>query len=145
MPKYINIVNNPNSDWTDLTYRSLVLAVLRLIHADDYPEIEWDVLDRGIKELEKVAPEDPKLWIHLSDILEGFIDDEKYVDADWTQHKIRLGLIVRLIGIAMGCSIIREKLDLDLANIKKEEKSCQEQIKTIRTGESPKVESTKVM
>ena len=132
VPKYINIVNNPNSDWTDLTYRSIIVCLLRLLHADNVPEISWDILDAGIKELEKTAPDDPKLWLCLATILHGFIDEDKCTNADWTQHKPRLQIIVRLVALAMGSAIVRERIEKDAGALKKEEKSAQEQIKLVK-------------
>ena len=132
VPKYINIVNNPNSDWTDLTYRSITVCLLRLLHADNNPEIPWDTLDTGIKEIEKSAPDDPKLWLCLTTTLHGFIDEEVYVDADWTQHKPRLQLIVRLVTLAVGSWTVRERIDGDAGALKREEKSAQEQIRGVK-------------
>lgn len=132
MPKYVSTVNNPNSDWTDLTYRSVVLCILRLLHADNDPEIDWEVLDAGIKDLEKTAPDDPGLWTSLCTILEGFIDEDEVADADFSKHKPRLALIVKLIGLATGSEAIKGRIDNDMAASKKEEKDCQLQIKEIR-------------
>ncbi|KAF8461105.1 hypothetical protein BDZ91DRAFT_387955 [Kalaharituber pfeilii] len=130
VPKYVNIVNNPNSDWTDLTYRSLIVSLLRLIHADDYPPMDWHLLDAGIKELEKTPPDDPKLWGCLCSILDGVIDTSRFTD--FTQDKTRLAIIVRLVGLAMSSQILRERIEQDAVNIKKEEKSTQDQLKAIK-------------
>jgi len=132
VPKYINTVNNPNSDWTDLTYRSIIVCLLRLLHTDNHPIISWDILDAGIKEIEKTAPDDLKLWLCLTTTLHGFFDEEVYVGADWTQHKPRLQLIVRLIALAMGSWIVRDRIEGDAGLLKKEEKSAQEQIKGVK-------------
>lgn len=132
VPKYINIVNNPNSDWTDLTYRSIIVCLLRLLHADNTPEISWEILDAGIQELEKTPPDDPKLWLCLTTIMHGFIDEDQYTNADWAQHKPRSQLIVRLVALATGSGIMRERVEKDAGLLKKEEKSAQEEIKSLK-------------
>lgn len=133
MTKYINIVNNPNSEWTDLTYRSIILCILRVLHADDKIVIHWGMLSEGIKEIEKTPPDDTKFWTILCSILDGYIDPAEYTD--FSQHKPRLALIVVLITLAMSTSSIRDRIETDQMNLKKEEKQTAEQIKLIKAGE----------
>lgn len=131
--KYINIVNNPNSEWTDLTYRSVILCILRVLLADEKTEIHWELLSEGIREIEKTPPDDTRFWTILCSILDGHIDPAKYTDC--SQHRPRLSLIVVLITLAMGTSIIRDRIETGQINLKKEEKQTAEQIKLIKAGE----------
>lgn len=131
--KHIHTVNNPNSEWTDLTYRSVILCILRVLQTDDKPEIHWGLLSEGIKEIERTPPDDTKLWTILCSILDGHIDPANYTD--FSQHRPRLSLIIVLITLAMGTSMLRDRIETDQVNLKKEEKQTAEEIRSIKAGE----------
>lgn len=131
--RYVNAINNPDSEWSDLCYKSLVLSLLKLLASDDTPIVNWDILDQGVNFIEKHSAEDPKLWEALEVVLESVIPIPHV--QDFKTDKARLGLLTRMFPLVMGTHTIRKQLEADAHKAKDAEKALNEKLKMLKAGE----------
>jgi hypothetical protein len=71
--KYVDIINDPNDDWTHLTYKNLISSLVKIIREDENPPIPYEETAKAAKEISKTAADKPELWVVLRDLLDNCI------------------------------------------------------------------------
>ncbi|KAK7204694.1 hypothetical protein BZA70DRAFT_279785 [Myxozyma melibiosi] len=67
--KHLNIIDDVTGPWTDMTFKTVIVAVLRIIYSDNYPVVDGDLLKNAIKEVEKTASHNEYIWELVIEIL----------------------------------------------------------------------------
>lgn len=133
-PKYLRTINDPNSDWTDLTYRNLITNLLPIIQADGNHLIHGDVVYEAIQEIQKTTADNPKIWTILKDLLEEVYPD--HLPDDFDSEEARLEAIMLATNLALQATVIRQQIDDDIEKEKDKNKATMSEIKKLKTGKS---------
>ncbi|KAK9454139.1 hypothetical protein V1511DRAFT_502870 [Dipodascopsis uninucleata] len=67
--KHINIINDVTGTWGDVTFKALTANILRIIYSDNFPVVPTQILKNAIKEVEKTASDNEKIWWIVQDVL----------------------------------------------------------------------------
>lgn len=124
-PKHLSIINNPESEWTEVTYRQIILALMKLIQIDE------DGYTEKIKNLTKIT--DERFWPSVVEELKEDLEVSHL--REFEDHKPKLDLVVSLIKLTMQTSTLRGRLDEDTATLVQLERDTKEHIKAHKARE----------
>ncbi|KAL7268266.1 hypothetical protein RUND412_009123, partial [Rhizina undulata] len=125
--KYVRIINDPNSQWTDLTYRSLMQSLLTIAQADENPILDSDFVCGAIGKIPKTSTDGPKMWICLKSVLESILHIEHI--NDFKAEDQRLTLMTCLMDLTLSLTVIRQQMDKDAVREKEIHHASKEEIK----------------
>ncbi|KAL7268582.1 hypothetical protein RUND412_008791, partial [Rhizina undulata] len=111
LTKYVHIINDPNSQWSDLTHKNLMQSLLTIAQAEKTPILDSDFVCGAIGEIPKTSADGPKMWICLESVLESILHFEHI--NDFKAEDQRLTLITSLMNLALSLTIIRQQMDKD--------------------------------
>lgn len=132
-PKYFRTINDPNSEWTDLTYRNLITSLLPIIQADGNHLIHGDLVYEAMYEIQKTTADNPKIWTILKNLLEEAYPGQLADDFDYEGAK--LNAIMLAIHLALQATVIRQQIDDDVEKEKDRNKIATTEIKRLKAGE----------
>ncbi|KAK9460429.1 uncharacterized protein V1516DRAFT_686094 [Lipomyces oligophaga] len=69
--KHLNIINDVTGPWGDMTFKTVIVSVLRIIYSDNFPVVDGELLKSTIKEVEKMASTNEKLWHYVTEVIES--------------------------------------------------------------------------
>ncbi|KAK9368933.1 hypothetical protein V1509DRAFT_621930 [Lipomyces kononenkoae] len=87
--KNINTVNDVTGHWGSSTLKALVVAILRIIYSDNFPIVPEVLLKNSIKEVEKTASENEKIWRVVCEVLESQREESEISSTSPTEREIR--------------------------------------------------------
>ncbi|KAL7267911.1 hypothetical protein RUND412_009486, partial [Rhizina undulata] len=90
LTKYVRIINDPNSQWTDLTNKNLVQSLLTIAQADENLILDSDFVCGAIGEIPKTSADVPKMWICLKSVLESILHIEHINDFEAEDQRLTL-------------------------------------------------------
>ncbi|KAK9470961.1 uncharacterized protein V1510DRAFT_404601 [Dipodascopsis tothii] len=159
--KHINIINDVAGNWTDVTFKGVALAVLRLLYSDLQPLFSADLLKYSIKEIEKTASDNDKIWHMVLDILSSKPDvyvpfyanhdpsqpvlgkggvenprsspdfDELFDDSPNVELE-KLNIVSALIIAALSGNYVRETIEMDNESMRRKMAELQDQLRTLK-------------
>ncbi|KAK9237305.1 hypothetical protein V1525DRAFT_167723 [Lipomyces kononenkoae] len=87
--KHINIVNDVTGQWGSSTFKALVVAILRIIYSDNFPIVPELLLKNAVKEVEKTASENERIWRVVCEVLESQREESELSSTSPTERQIR--------------------------------------------------------
>ncbi|KAK9356762.1 hypothetical protein V1523DRAFT_401296 [Lipomyces doorenjongii] len=87
--KHINVVNDVTGPWGSSTYKALVVSILRIIYSDNFPIVPELLLKNAIKEVEKTASENERIWRVVSEVLESQREESEISSTPPSEPAIR--------------------------------------------------------
>lgn len=133
-PKYLRTINDPNSDWTDLTYRNLITNLLPIIQADGNHLIHGDLVYEAVCEIQKTTADNPKIWVILKDLLEEVYPGQ--LPDDFDSENAKLKAIMLATNLALQATVVRQQIDDDIEKEKDRSKAVVAEIKRLKAGKS---------
>lgn len=133
-PKYLRTINDPNSDWTDLTYRNIITNLLPIIQADGNHFIHGDTVYEAVLEIQKTTADNPKIWIILKNLLEEVYPGQ--LPDDFDDEETKLEAIVLATNLALQATVIRQQIDDDMEKERDRNKAVVTEIKKLKAGRS---------
>lgn len=134
-PKYLRTINDPNSDWTDLTYRNLITNLLPIIQAGGSHLIHSDLVYEAVCEIQRTTADNPKIWIILKDLLEEVYPG--HLPDDFDSEDAKLKAIVLSTNLALQATVVRQQIEDDIEKEKDRSKAVAAEIKRLKAGKSP--------
>ncbi|KAH0609324.1 uncharacterized protein H6S33_012810 [Morchella sextelata] len=131
-PKYFRTINDPNSEWTDLTYRNLITNLLAIVQADANQFMNGDMVYEAIDNVKKVTADSPDVWNILKNLLETVYEAED-LKIDCTEEDGKLNVIMLVMHLALQSSIIRAMIEDDGEKERERHKSSIAQIKRLKS------------
>lgn len=80
--KHLNVIDDVTGPWTDMTFKTVIVSVIRIIYSDNYPVVDGDLLKNAIKEIEKTASHNELIWQLVSEILANRKDAPELTDEE---------------------------------------------------------------
>ncbi|KAK9467314.1 hypothetical protein V1512DRAFT_260923 [Lipomyces arxii] len=143
--KHVNIINDVTGAWADITFKTLAVSILRIIYSEDVPVVPELILKDSIKEIEKIASENEKIWRIVESVLKTQEDDPDYsytgdsptVETDSMFKTVnpnleKLEFVEELILLALSGSYIRETLELEYDNMRKKVADSADKIRSLK-------------
>lgn len=132
-PKYFRTINDPNSEWTDLTYRNLITNLLAIVQADANQLMNGDMVYEAIDNIKKVTADSPDVWNILKNLLETVYEAED-LKIDCAEEDGKLNVIMLVMHLALQSSVIRAMIEDDGEKERERHKSSIAQTKRLKSG-----------
>lgn len=129
--KYIRIMNDPNDNWTDLTYRNLICTLLSVMQPDN-TFLDSSFVKEGINQIQHTQPDSPKVWTITKSLLEGILEVDDL--NDFEDEDNRLELVMSLLDMAVASGLVRHQLEKDMEKQKEIHKAMVDKIKQLKIG-----------
>lgn len=131
-PKYFRTINDPNSEWTDLTYRNLITNLLAIVQADANQFMNGDMVYEAIDNIKKVTADSPDVWNILKNLLEAVYEAED-LKFDCNDEDGKLDVIMLVMHLALQSSVVRTLIEEDGEKERERHKSSIAQIKRLKS------------
>ncbi|RPB17759.1 hypothetical protein P167DRAFT_601557 [Morchella conica CCBAS932] len=131
-PKYFRTINDPNSEWTDLTYRNLITNLLAIVQADANQLMNGDMVYEAIDNIKKVTADSPDVWNILKNLLETVYEAED-LKIDCAEEDGKLNVIMLVMHLALQSSVIRAMIEDDGEKERERHKSSIAQTKRLKS------------
>lgn len=132
-PKYFRTINDPNSEWSDLTYRNLITSLLPIIQADANQILNGDMVYEAVDSIKKVTADSPMVWVILKNLL-GQTYSPSDLNFDCGEEDGKLGVIMRVVHLALQTTVIRNRIDEDQEKEKEKNKVAVAEVKRLKAG-----------
>jgi len=143
--KYARIINDPNSDWTNLTYKNLINMLVNILANDKKTLSEKRsvsdttlLLEESANALNLTPADSPEIW-SITITLIGYWYGAKKMpayDSDMHNEESKLRIVCILMCLALQTHTYHQWLDADAASEKKNKQSCVDEIKRLKTGKT---------
>jgi hypothetical protein len=133
IPKYMRIINDPNSEWTDLTYKNLITRLLVIIQSDETPPLGADLTYEAVKTIQSTSADLPEIWTTTKELLETELQLSEMEDIS-NNEAYKLDIVCWLIELVVTTTTIRRLIDDGVAQEKKNHQNAVEEIKRLRAG-----------
>ncbi|KAL7266338.1 hypothetical protein RUND412_011115, partial [Rhizina undulata] len=127
LTKYVRIINDPNSQWTDLIFKNLMQSLPTIAEAAENPILNSNFVCGAIGEIPKTSADGPKMWICLKSVLESILHFEHINEFEAEDQ--RLTLITCLMDLTLSLTFIRQQMDKDAVREKEIHHASKEEIK----------------
>jgi hypothetical protein len=139
--KYVRIINDPNSEWTDLTYKNLILSMLKILQSDKTPphHMNPDVLFEAHKQIQSTSADNPLIWEYTKNLMAEEVTLPEEMEglsmediANSEAHK--LDLVGFLIELTTATTTFRQLIDDGVAKQKQNHTRYLDEVKKLKEG-----------
>ncbi|KAF8539467.1 hypothetical protein BDD12DRAFT_837908 [Trichophaea hybrida] len=129
--KYMRIINDPNSEWTDLTYKNLITRLLVIIQSDENPPLGADLTYEAVKTIQSTSADSPAIWTITKELIDTELQTPEMEDIS-NNEAYKLDIVCWLIELVIGTTTIRKLIDDGIAQEKKNHQNAVDEIKRLR-------------
>ncbi|KAA8913633.1 hypothetical protein FN846DRAFT_79705 [Sphaerosporella brunnea] len=132
--KYPRIINYPNSDWTELTYKNLITSMLRIMQSDKAPPagLHPDDIFDTYKDVQHCPSDSPAWWISTCDLVAKARGKMPEMEDIHKNEEHKLELVVSLIQLTLTTAAFREAIDAGLAKQKQNHVQYLDEVKRLK-------------
>ncbi|KAI5858138.1 hypothetical protein BZA05DRAFT_415498 [Tricharina praecox] len=149
--KYARLINDPNSDWTDLTYKNLINMMVNVLRYDEKTPaekkmgIDPTILHESARALTTLPADSPEIWAITRALIEVWHDGrplrrdspapsaQPEEDVDSEDDEFRLRLICKMINLVLNTHTYHEWVDAGASVEKKHRQACVDEVKKLKT------------